>query len=317
MGTRPDHRTKSPAQLSPQRRVRRRAPAGAASFRYGYREVKKKLPNGRIEWKRVPLTLEDVLHPQFGDVHVLSDAHADDCTYLRIVFKDRYAGDLSVVVLSDCGIFWDIPRLRHHSPDLAVIFGVKQRKDWKTFHVKTEKVRPVLIIEVTSPNTRVNDLKTKVRQYARAQVPHYVIADARESGGKRRLTLIVYRLEGKVYRRLALDEQGRADLEPVGLKLGIKADPETGGDRLVLIDPATGEEIGDYTAVSQGRAEAETQGRLTEAREAVLRLGRKKLGQPDERIQQVIDSMNDLDRLNGLLERILDVSRWEELLPPA
>jgi Uma2 family endonuclease len=297
--------------------VRRRTPAGAASFRYGYREVKKKLPNGRIAWERVPLTLEDVLHPEFGDVHVLSDPHADDRMYLRIVLKDRYAGDPSVVVLSDCGIFWDIPRLRHHSPDLAVIFGVKRRKDWKTFHVKTEKVRPALIIEVTSPNTRVNDVKTKVKQYARAQVPHYVIADARESGGKRRLTLIAYRLEGKVYRRVALDEQGRADLEPVGLKLGIRVDPETGGDRLVLIDPATGAEIGVYTAVSRDRAGAETRGRVAEAREAVLRLGRKKLGQPDERIAQEIASMNDLDRLNGLLERILDVTHWDELLPPA
>src|SRR5205814_8267137 len=120
--------------------------------------------------------------------------------YLTDVLEDRDAHDRSVAVLSDCGIFWDVPRLKHHSPDLAVIFGVKRRKDWKTFHVKTEKVRPALIVEVTSPNTRVNDIKTKVKQYARAKVPHYVIADARESGGKRRLTLIAYRLEGKVYR---------------------------------------------------------------------------------------------------------------------
>jgi Uma2 family endonuclease len=270
---------------------------------------------------RVPLTLEDVLHPRFGDVHVLGDPHDDDCNYLKDVLKDRHAADRSVVVLSDCGIFWDIPRLRHHCPDLAVIFGVKQRKDWKSFHVKTEKVRPALIIEVTSPSTRVNDIKTKVKQYARAGVLHYVIADARESGGKRRLTLIVYRLEGKVYRRMPLDEQGRADPEPVGLKLGVKADPETGGDRLILIDPATGEEIGDYTAVSRARAEAEARGnaggRLAEARDAVLRLGRKKLGQPDERIRRRIESMNDLDRLKGLLERVLDVSRWDDLLPPA
>jgi hypothetical protein len=34
--------------------------SGAASFRYGYREVKKKLPNGKVDCERVPLTLEDV-----------------------------------------------------------------------------------------------------------------------------------------------------------------------------------------------------------------------------------------------------------------
>jgi Uma2 family endonuclease len=261
--------------------------------------------------------LEDVLHPRFGDVHVLSDPHDDDCHYLKYVLKARYADDRSVVVFSDCGIFWDVPRLRHHSPDLSVIFGVKRRKDWKTFHVKTEKTRPSLIIEVTSPSTRVNDVKTKVKQYARARVPHYVIADAQETAGKRRLTLIAYRLEGKEYHRVALDDQGCADLEPVGLKLGVKAHPETGGDRLVLIDPATGEEIGDYTEVSRGRADAEAKGRVTEAREAVLRLGRKKLGQPEERIRHEIESVTDLGRLNGLLERILDVSHWDELVPPA
>jgi colicin import membrane protein len=134
----------------------------AASFDYGYRYVEKKRRDGRIDFVRVPLTLDDVLHPQFGDVHVLSDPHTDDCTYLRTVLKNRYADDRSVAVLSDCGILWDKPGLEHHSPDLAVIFGVKRRKGWKTFHVKTEKVRPELIIEVTSPKTRVNDVETKV-----------------------------------------------------------------------------------------------------------------------------------------------------------
>ncbi|HZW32358.1 MAG TPA: Uma2 family endonuclease [Isosphaeraceae bacterium] len=126
-----------------------------------------------------------------------------------------------------------------------MIFAVKQRKDWKTFGVKIEKVRPRLIIEVTSPDTRVNDVKTQVKQYARAKVPHHVIADAHELDGKRRLTLIVYRLKGKDYERVALDEHGRAWLKPVGLWLGVRVDPGTGGDRVVLIDPATNQEIGD------------------------------------------------------------------------
>jgi hypothetical protein len=41
----------------------------------------------------------------------------------------------------------------------------------------------------------------------------------------------------------------RAWLEPVGLWLGVKVNPETGGDRLVLIDPSNNDEIGDYTTV--------------------------------------------------------------------
>jgi colicin import membrane protein len=260
MSTVPRRRTTTDTGAS-RPRAKQETGTGKASFRYGYREVRKKRPDGRIASVRIPLTLEDVLHPRFGDVHVLSDPHGDDCNYLKDVLKDRYAEDRSVVVFSDCGIFWDIPRLKHHSPDLSVIFGVKQRKDWKTFHVKTEKVRPALLIEVTSPSTRVNDVQTKVEQYARAGVPHYVIADANEREEKRRLELIRYRLVNGVYYAVAPDVLGRVWLEPVGLWLGVRIDPDTGGDRLVLIDPATTEPIGDYTAVNRARAVAAEQAR--------------------------------------------------------
>ncbi len=230
-------------------------------------------PTAGLDWKRVPLTLEDVLHPEFGDVHMLGDPHSDDCTYLRISFKARYADDRSVVVFSDCGIYWDIPGLRHHSPDLAVIFGVKQRKDWETFDVGEEGVRPSLIIEITSPRTRVNDVKTKVTQYAQAKVPYYVIADMEKVDGRRRLKLISYRLEGESYKRVALDRRRRAWLEPVGLWLGVKVNPETGGDRVVLFDPTTGQEIGDHTATSRALVEAEARVRELEAEMQRLRGG--------------------------------------------
>ena len=254
MSTIPDSRT-TPKHRTPRTRSPRR---DRASFDYGYRYVGERLPDGGERRMRVPLTLDDVLHPQEGDVHVLSDPHSIDCTYLRVVAEARSQGDASVVVLSDCGIFWDIPGLRHHSPDFALIFGVQQRKDWRTFHVATEKVRPSLIIEVTSPKTRVTDLDDKVVEYAIAGVPYYVIADAREGSdrkpARRRLELVAYRLKGKTYQRVRADKQGRVRLDPLNLLLGVRVDPRTGGDRLVLIDPATNQEIGDYAALDQARA---------------------------------------------------------------
>ena len=240
-------------------------PTPRASFKYGWRDVARKRPDGSVELVQIPLTLEDILHPKLGDVHLLSDPHGDDCNYLKYVHKDRYRDDASVVVLSDCGIYWDKPGLKHHSPDLAVIFGVKRQKEWMTFHVKTERVRPSLIIEVTSPSTRVNDVKTKVKQYARAGVPYYVIADAAEDK-QRHLSLISYSLEGDAYRKLALDDKGRAWLEPVRLWLAVSLNPATGGERLALVNPATGEEIGDYTAMSRARAEAEARAQAAEER---------------------------------------------------
>jgi colicin import membrane protein len=255
MSTIPNRKIPKDADLSdPQPISKRKRPK--ASFRYGYREVRKKLPNGEVAWKRIPLTLDDVLHPRFGDVHVLGDPHGDDCNYLKIVLKARYADDPSVVIFSDTGIFWDVPELRHHSPDLSVIFGVKERKDWNTFQVAEEQTRPSLIIEVTSPNTRVNDVKTKVEQYAQAQVPHYVIADARQHHDKRTLSFIAYELKGTAYEQVPLDERGRAWLAPVSLWLGTRLDPQTGSDRVALIDPTTDSELGDYIAINRERTEA-------------------------------------------------------------
>jgi Uma2 family endonuclease len=249
----------------------------AASFRYGYRLVRKKLPSGGMGFDRVPLTLEEVLHPQFGDVHVLSSAHSLDCKYLHDVLGAWLAKDPSAVVLSDVGVFWDDADLKHHSPDITVILGVQRRQDWTSFHVKKEGVRPAMILEVTSPATRVIAVKTKVEEYARARVPFYVIADAKASGKRRRLTLISYRLERGAYENVKLDERARAWLEPVGLWLGTAVNPETGADRLVLIDPATDREIGDYTAINRAlaaamQAQSESKARIRELEAELRRL---------------------------------------------
>lgn len=57
-------------------------------------------------------------------------------------------------------------------------------------------------------------------------------------------------------------------------------------------------------------------GRVEEAKTVLLRLGRKRLGLTDARIEAQLSTLNDLDRLNDLLDRILEVSSWDELLAP-
>jgi Uma2 family endonuclease len=267
MSTRPHH--PAPADV-PDRKIKSKAGAdsGAASFDYGWRYVEKKLPDGSVQFDMVPLTLEDVLHPQYGDVHVLSKPHNIDCEYLHSVSAARLAEDPGAVVLADTGVYWEDPKLKHHSPDLAVILGVKEQKDWESFYVAVEGVRPLLIVEVTSPRTRSNDLNEKVDQYAKAGVLYYVIADAEEKEGKRRrLKLLAYRLEGNHYRPVPPDPQGRVMLEPLGLLLGVTVNEQTGGDRLTLFDPKTGREIGDYTAVSQRLEAVEAELRAAKKRE--------------------------------------------------
>jgi Putative restriction endonuclease len=221
-------------------------------FPYGWRNVRVEKPDGRIEFEQVALTLEEALHPEEGDYTVSSHAHVLDCRYFNEVSGARLSSDPSAAVLADVEVVWDDPAVKPHRPDIAVILGVQRQKNWPTFHVVEEGTRPVLIIEVVSPSTRVNDVETKVEEYARVRVAHYVIADVWESDGRRHVGLIDYRLgPGGDYERQPLDPRGRVWLDELGgLWLGVVDDPKLDGDRLALFDPATDEEIGDYNQLS-------------------------------------------------------------------
>ena len=77
---------------------------------------------------------------------------------------------------------------------------------------------------------------------------------------------------------------------------------------------AKGIAIGEAKGIAIGEAKGITLGEAKGIREAVLIQGRRKLGPPDERALARIAEIHDLDRLKLLLERILDVSSWHELL---
>jgi hypothetical protein len=119
--------------------------------------------------------------------------------------------------------------------------------------VQYEQAWPVLVIEIVSPSTRVNDVATKVEHYHRAGVPLYVIVDEEKEGGP--LRLIGYRREARGYAPVMLDAQGRLPVEPLGLLLAIV------GDRVAIYDDATGEELGDYDAICEA-LEAERKARV-------------------------------------------------------
>jgi predicted transposase YdaD len=75
-----------------------------------------------------------------------------------------------------------------------------------------------------------------------------------------------------------------------------------------------GEAKGRAEGEAKGRAEGRAEGEADGIREALLISGRKKLGPPDENAVAKLAEIHDLDRLKLLLERILDVSSWDELL---
>jgi colicin import membrane protein len=234
-------------------------------FRYGWRYVRRPTPDDPDHLEQVPLTLEDVLHPEVGDFIVHSDRHETDRMYLTAVLRARLEPHGQAIVLSDVRVAWDVPDLRPHGPDVMVIPGLRERRDWSTFDVAEEGVRPALIIEITSPETRENDVVRKVVHYARAGVAQYVIVDNLGRRGERQLRLLDYRLVGDTYRLQPPDARGWVYLEVAGLWLGVE------GDHVVCYTD-DGTAFGDYATVVQqaadeaaARAEAEARARAAEA----------------------------------------------------
>jgi colicin import membrane protein len=242
------------------------APTAAAQpdpFRFGWRYVRGTGRNGAAEHVRVPLTLDDVLHPQEGD-HIPENSQQElDRSYVAAVLRYRLADNQRMKVLSDCLINWGVKGIGNHAPDVVVFDGVRNPdRIWKTFAVVKEGARPVLAIEVVSPDphdrqARDNDAVTKVKEYYRVGVPLYVLVDQEKDNGPRKL--IGYRRGKRGYVRLPLDKQGRLLIEPVGLLLSLR------DKRVVCFAADTGEEIGDLTAMARQRDAAADGRRAAEA----------------------------------------------------
>ncbi len=212
-------------------------------YRYGWRYVRRVDERGKETWEQVPLTLDDVLHPEEDDFIVQSESHNRRCRYLAEVFNLALAPDPTTVVVQDMRIDWSIPGVRAHGPDLAVFLGVRERKDWRTFYVREEEARPALVVEVTSLSTVDHDRTTKLRHYARIGIPLYVLVDGLVAGQEGVPQLTGYQLAAGRYRTMSPDARGRLWLTPVRLWLGVE------DGEIVCYDEAD-RPLGDYTALA-------------------------------------------------------------------
>ena len=278
-------------------------PPAKDPFRYGWREVMVKRADGSVEFDRVPLTLEDLLHPQLGDVMPQSTPHDRDIHYLKDVFQGCVAENPSAVVYHDVIIDWHDPELRHHSPDISVLFGVRDpAAERSSFDVAEEGVRPALLLEVVSPDYRANDVVTKVDQYHRARVPLYIIVDRENIEGPVRL--IGYRYHPDDYEELLPDEHGRLWLEPLGVWLGVK------DNRVVCYDGETGRELGDYASITREleealEREAEAERATVEANLARVR-AEQRADEERERADREARARSELQRRADQLQETLN-----------
>ena len=226
---------------------------------YGWRYVTRTEADGTETTVQVPLTEEDVLHPQEDDFIVQNDDHTSDCYYLKTVLDGHLADRPGVHVFHDHRMDWGVEGVKAHGPDFAVVQGFPD--DWDgqrgTFCLAEYAARTLLVIEVTSPTTRKGDLDAKVIEYYRAGIPYYAIVDRQyERGDKPRL--FAYRPGEREYVLVEADAEGWLALEPIGLWLRLE------DGRLVCRD-ASGRYLLDPLEAINALEDAETRAEEAEA----------------------------------------------------
>jgi colicin import membrane protein len=249
-------------------------------WRLGWRYLPEVGPDGKTRYKQVPLTQDDLLHPQEEDFIVNNGVHDDICTYLRNALFAHFAGRPDVVVLHDYRVDWGVEGVQPLGPDFSVFDNVRVPWDRMrgTFYVAELDARPLLAIEVTSPTTRKVDLDEKVDLYFRACIPYYAIVDPRplpKDGYE--ILLMGYQFDSpkrRKYHRDRLDERGRLWLETIGLWLApegeVLACYDEQGRRLM-------EHVEAVQAVQQAQLRVETaEARLKEMEAELQRLRQEK-----------------------------------------
>ncbi len=233
-------------------------------FRFGWRYVRRELPDGEEVFEQIPLTLHDVHYPQEEDFIVHSDDHERMRGYLYDVLSARLADDPFTVVLTDVRVAWAAPEVKPLGPDVIVLTGVRARRNWSTFDVGEEGAQPALVIEITSPETRRIDVIDKVYEYETAGVAQYVIVECAPRGEQVRHTVRGYRMTDAGYAPAPTNPQGWIWLDAPRLWIGTR-------DDAVLLFDESGQPIGDYVQIDAQRRMAEARVRELEQELARLR----------------------------------------------
>jgi Uma2 family endonuclease len=240
-------------------------------FRYGWRPKYVRLPNGEFDEEQIPLTLEDLLDPQLGDVVPQCQPHFELLITLVELLRRHYDSREDVYVAGDMKMLWGIPGVPEPSPDLAVIFGVHKKHDSgrDSFDCESEGTRPSLIIELVSSvdfGTRNIDYEKKVEVYQRVGIPEYFIFDPPSEVTNERLMLTGYRLDATGrYQDVDPDSQGRLFSVTTGLLFGVAED----GSSPLVIDTTMAKPIPTSSQLYEDWRAAEAKAlRESKAREA-------------------------------------------------
>ncbi len=270
--------TAIPARRLEKVRWRETSPDAENPFRLGYRERCITTPDGREVLEQIPLTAEDLIYPEEGDVVSQGFSHFS--------FLDLWSGPIvdhleerlvGIIVTSDVNHVL-IHDQRNCSPDIAVVEGdfdcTEVKRGIPKGGINLLKVggRLVFAFEVVSDSEKEiedKDLKVNLKRYAAEGVGEYFTVYPKPEGK-------VYNLVGRrlgpagKYVEIAPDAQGRV----VSKKLGLLFSIDTETDDLVVMDAATGKRLRilkEVEAAEQQEAAARQQAEADLEQEAAAR----------------------------------------------
>lgn len=132
------------------------------------------------------------------------------------------------------------------------------------------------------------------------------------AGSAEALPEVIRRMEARFRQELA-DREAAELWTATYLLMGLRYPPDL--VQQLLQGVINMKESSTYQVIlEEGKAEGTIEGRSTEARSLILRIGSKRYGEADERVKSQIDSIESLEVLEQLADRLLEVETWEELL---
>jgi Uma2 family endonuclease len=196
--------------------------------------------------------LERDIHYPESDGQPLAETefHLDVIFDLRHALRMRYRDEPEIYIGADLNLYYvqGNPK-KVVSPDVFLARGVAPGVR-RTYKLWLEGKAPSLVVEVTSESSRQQDLEKK-EIYARLGVEEYFLFDPLDEYLQPRLQ--GYRLVRGTYRSIPPDRDGSLTSRVTGLRF------QAEGERLRLVDLATGEKLPWTMEEAAGRRAAEAQ----------------------------------------------------------
>jgi Uma2 family endonuclease len=211
----------------------------------------------------VPL-YQDVEYPESdGKPLGETDAHIQDLIEVRHALKQFFKGQEDVFVGADMFLYYEEGNSGAAiCPDAFVARGVRLRGLRRVYKLWEEGAAPCAVFEITSRDTRSNDLVVKKERYAGLGVEEYFLHDP--LGEYLRPQLQGFRLRDGRYHPITPAPDGTLESLTLGLRL------RSEGVWLRLIDGATGKPLLRSEEEAEAREMAELE--IRRLREELERL---------------------------------------------